>query len=59
MENKSLTFSEGPQLPKKAILPATWQLNELQKRFIDELWLPEEQTNTSTDLAENLATSGQ
>ncbi|MFC0226267.1 hypothetical protein [Serratia aquatilis] len=58
MDNKSLTFSEETQLPQKAILPAAWQLNELQKRFIEDLWLSEDQTNVSSDLADNLAASG-
>lgn len=58
MDSKSRTLAGKTPLPGKATLPPAWQLNELQKDFIEDLWLPEEDVKGTCELTDNLATPG-
>lgn len=59
MESKPQTLTGKAQLPGKAIFPPAWQPNELQRRFIEDLWLPEEEAKGPPGLVDNLTASGQ
>ncbi|WP_337261288.1 MULTISPECIES: hypothetical protein [unclassified Serratia (in: enterobacteria)] len=53
MDNESQTPHGDTQLPIKAVCPPAWQLNDLQRAFIEELWQPEvydDETPGSVDM---------
>lgn len=54
MDNKSLTFHGDAQLQTKAVFPPAWQLNDLQRTFIEDLWQPEFYEGELPVLADNL-----
>lgn len=59
MDNQSFIFTGDSQRPGEVKFPPAWQLNESQKRFIEELWLPEEAVEAPSGLVDNLTAPGQ
>ncbi|WP_157834778.1 MULTISPECIES: hypothetical protein [unclassified Serratia (in: enterobacteria)] len=57
MDNQSVIPTAETQLAEIPRIPPSWQLNERQQRFIEDLWLPEAQAASA--LADNLAPPGQ
>lgn len=58
MEKKLLIPTTEVQLAVTAILPPSWQLNERQIRFIEDLWLPDEHAAVAASLTDNLTPPG-
>ncbi len=58
MDSKLQTLAGEAQSSGKAAFPPAWQLNERQKRFIEDLWLPEEDAKPPAKLTDGLTTSG-
>jgi hypothetical protein len=54
MDNKSLTLRGDAQVQLKAVFPPAWQLNDLQRTFIEDLWQPEFYEGEPPNLADNL-----
>ncbi len=57
MDSQSLIPTTETQLAETLRFPPSWQLNERQQRFIEDLWLPED--HAAPGSADNLATPGQ
>ncbi|WP_154666935.1 hypothetical protein [Chania multitudinisentens] len=57
MDNKSRTSNRDVQLQHEATLPPAWQLNELQRAFIEDLWQSEVGGGELPGATEHLATS--
>lgn len=57
MDHKSLTLHKDNQLPIKAVFPPAWQLNDLQRAFIEDLWQPEVYDDETPGSADKLTAS--
>ncbi|HGM5493038.1 TPA: hypothetical protein ACKP1B_004750 [Serratia fonticola] len=57
MDNQSVIPTADIQLAETPRLPPSWQLNERQRRFIEDLWLPDDRAASAS--ADNLAPPGQ
>ncbi len=57
MDNQSLIPTTEVLLAETLRFPPSWQLNERQQRFIEDLWLGEDHAMPGS--ADNLATPGQ
>ncbi len=57
MDNQSLIPTTEVPLAETLRFPPSWQLNERQQRFIEDLWLGEDHAMPGS--ADNLATPGQ
>ncbi|WP_167370527.1 hypothetical protein [Serratia oryzae] len=57
MDNKSQTSYRDTQLPRKAVFPPAWQLNDLQRAFIEELWQLEVCDDEASGSADRLTVS--
>ncbi len=57
MDNQSLIPTTEVPLAETLTFPPSWQLNERQQRFIEDLWLVEDPAMPGS--ADNLATPGQ
>ncbi|CAI0785941.1 Uncharacterised protein [Serratia fonticola] len=57
MHNHSLIPTTEVPLAETLKFPPSWQLNERQQRFIEDLWLEEDHAVPGS--ADNLATPGQ
>ncbi|MCL1031142.1 hypothetical protein [Serratia silvae] len=56
MDSQSLIPTTEAQRAETLRYPPSWQLNERQQRFIEDLWLPEDHVVPGS--ADNLATPG-
>lgn len=57
MDNQSLIPTTEAPLAETLRFPPSWNLNERQQRFIEDLWLVEDHTVPGS--ADNLAAPGQ